>query len=176
MDERHSAIVGRATRRKMIGRLGIALTGLAASVRGSQNMVDKPGSVANKDRTSLHMEVPMKASAERLYDTLLDAKQFGRFSRAAAEIEPKAGGAFSLFDGQIVGRNIELIPGQRIVQAWRPTHWDEGVYSIVRFEFRPQGSGIMTILDHIGFPRGDYDHLLWGWNAHYFQPLNEFLT
>ena len=39
---------------------------------------------------------------------------------------PKPGGTFKTFGGLIEGRNVELIPGQRIVQAWRPASWDPG--------------------------------------------------
>jgi Activator of Hsp90 ATPase homolog 1-like protein len=56
-----------------------------------------------------------------------------------ANIDPAAGGAFSMFGRVIMGRNIELIPNQRIVQAWRPTRWDPGVYSIVKFELKTAG-------------------------------------
>jgi activator of Hsp90 ATPase-like protein len=64
-----------------------------------------------------------------------------------------------MFGGVIVGRNVELLPNERIAQAWRPAHWDPGVYSIVRFELKPQGSGTKVVLDHTGFLQGDYDHL-----------------
>jgi activator of HSP90 ATPase len=80
-----------------------------------------------------------------------------------------------MFGGLIVGRNVELLPNKRIVQAWRPSHWDPGVYSIVRFQLKPQGSGTKVVLDHIGFPQGDYDHLEAGWRAHYSDGLAKYL-
>jgi len=70
--------------------------------------------------TYLHQEVDIKANRQRIYDALLDSKQFTVFSGAPAEIKREAGGTFSLFGGLILGRNIELIPHDRIVQAWRP--------------------------------------------------------
>ena len=51
---------------------------------------------------------------------------------------PSAGGAFTTFGKLIEGRNIELVPNQRIVQAWRPASWEPGLYSIVRFELKPR--------------------------------------
>ena len=170
-----------STRRQMIAGIAIASGGLAAgsSVWGKaprQAMKEIPGSPANKARTSLHQEASFKASPQRIYEVLLDAKQFAAFSGLPAEIDPKAGGAFSLFGGLIVGRNVELIPNQRIVQAWRPTHWDAGVYSIVRFELKPQDSGAIVVLDHTGFPEGEYDNLTWGWKAHYWDRLQKYLT
>src|SRR5712692_6162417 len=84
--------------------------------------------------TSLHQEVDLKANPQRIYEMLLDAKQFSAFTGFPAEIDGQAGGAFKCFGGRIVGRNIELTPNRRIVQAWRVSAWPEGAYSIVKFE------------------------------------------
>lgn len=81
-----------------------------------------------------------------------------------------------MFGGQIVGRNVELVPFQRIVQAWRPTHWSPGVYSIAKFSFTPKVSSVtMVVLDHTGLPEGEFDSLDWGWHNHYWEPLKRFL-
>ena len=56
----------------------------------------------------------------------------------STEISQQLGGAFTLFGGHIVGRHIELMPNQRIVQAWRVVDWNPGVYSIVKFELAEQ--------------------------------------
>jgi uncharacterized protein YndB with AHSA1/START domain len=82
---------------------------------------------------------PPQTSPQRIYEILLDSKQFAAFTGMLANIDPAAGGAFSMFGRVIMGRNIELIPNQRIVQAWRPTRWDPGVYSIVKFELKTAG-------------------------------------
>jgi activator of HSP90 ATPase len=68
-------------------------------------------------RTAVHQEVDFKASPARIYEILLDAKQFATFTKDTAEIQRQPGGAFKLFGGRIEGRNIELAPNQRIVQA-----------------------------------------------------------
>lgn len=79
-----------------------------------------PTTAANHARTSLHMDVELHGSSQRIYEAILDSKQFAAFSGMPAEIARKVGGALSMFGGMIVGRNVELIPHQRIVQAWRP--------------------------------------------------------
>jgi activator of HSP90 ATPase len=139
-------------------------------------MKELPGTPENQKRTSLHKEAEFKANPQRLYEVLLDSKQFAACTGLPSEIDPKEGGAFSLFGAQIAGRNVELVPNQRIVQAWRPAHWDPGVYSIVRFELKLQGSATMFLLDHTGFPEGDFDHLNSGWKSHYIEPLEKFLA
>jgi activator of HSP90 ATPase len=168
-------------RRQIMASIAVALGGLAVSspfrLRAQQPVMrQKSAMTANQACMSLHDDIVFEASPQRIYEALLDAKQFAVFSGQPAEISPMPGGAFSLFGGQIVGRHIELIADRRIVQAWRPTHWDEGVYSLVRFELKARGSASTLVFDHTGFPAGEFDHLDWGWRHHYWEPLQKFLT
>jgi activator of HSP90 ATPase len=84
-------------------------------------MKEMPATASHQTLTALHQEVDFAASRQRIYEVLLDSKQFAAFTGMAAAIDPKAGRAFSTFGDLIVGRNVELNPAQRIVQAWRPT-------------------------------------------------------
>src|SRR5262249_21060823 len=91
------------------------------------------------------------------------------------KIATEAGGPFTIFPGHIVGRHIELVPNQRIVQAWRLVDWGQGNYSIVKFELTWQGSGTKIIFYHAGFPEGKGQHLADGWKANYWEPLGKYL-
>jgi activator of HSP90 ATPase len=126
--------------------------------------------------TYLHQEIEIKATPQRIYDALLDSKQFSTFTGMPAEISREAGGVFSMFKGLIVGRNVELVPSQRIVQAWRPANWEAGVYSLVKFELKVQGPDTLIVLDHTGFPESNFRHLNTGWYSHYWEPLKKFLA
>jgi activator of HSP90 ATPase len=138
-------------------------------------MTVAPSSDRDRSLTSLHQEVALNASPARIYDVLLDSREFAAFSGLPASIDGSAGGRFSMFGGRIVGRNVELVPDRLIVQAWRPADWSPGVYSIVKFELKPQGSGTLVVLDHTGFPPGDCDHLELGWKQHYWERLQKYL-
>jgi len=131
---------------------------------------------APEKRTFLHQEVEFNASSRRIYEILLNSKQFSAFTGLPAEISAEAGGTFSMFGGRIVGRNIELVPNQRIVHAWREAIWEQGVYSLVKFELKEQGSKTMVVLDHTGFSEGDFGHLNPGWKSRYWDPLQKFLA
>ena len=176
-----AAMQGAFPRRRIVTGIAVAVGGLTVprsvwnEAPQQQSAKEAPSTAANRSRTSLHQEIELKANPQRIYEILLDSKQFAAFSGMPANIDPAAGGAFSMFNGMIAGRNVELSPSARIVQAWRPTHWNPGVYSIVKFELKPQGSGTMLILDHWGFPEGDYDSLFSGWNSHYWEPLKKYL-
>jgi len=176
-----AAFASTPTRRQAITGIALTFGSLTAGPRlwartQPQAMKEAPSTGADRTRTSLHQEVDFKASPQRIYEVLLDSKQFAACTGMSAEIDPKAGGAFTTFGGLVAGRNIELIPNQRIVQAWRPTHWDPGVYSIVRFELKPHASETVIVLDHTGFPEGEYDNLNTGWKPRYWDPMKKFLV
>jgi activator of HSP90 ATPase len=164
------------SRRRALASIAAALAA-APLVRAQQpSMAERPSTEANKARTTIHYELEFKPSPQQLYQAVLDQKQFTAFSGLPATIDPTPGGAFSMFGGLIVGRTIELVANQRIVQAWRPTHWDPGVYSIVHFEFKPRAAETTLVFDHTGFPAGEFDHLDWGWHNHYWEPLKKFFA
>jgi activator of HSP90 ATPase len=168
------------SRRQMITGLAALLGSLAASSKIAAQTppakTERPATGADATRTSLHQEIDLQASPQRIYDVLLDSKQFAEFSGEAAQIGREEGTAFSMFGGVIVGRNIELVSGQRIVQAWRPTHWEPGKYSIVRFELKARDALATLVLDHTGFPEGDFASLNYGWGLKYWDPLKKFLA
>jgi activator of HSP90 ATPase len=137
---------------------------------------------------AIHQEVIFKAARNHIYDALTDATKFQKMellSSAMKSIDVKSrpavisrepGGAFSVFGNYITGRQIELIPNQRIVQAWRTMTWGSGIYSIARFELAEQGSSTKLVFDHTGFPVGTAEHLAAGWKANYWEPLEKFLS
>ena len=177
-----AAAVAAPTRRKVIASVVAGLGGLTAGLRAwgqaqpnQEGMKEAQSTGVEGLLTYLHQEIDIKASRQRIYDVLLDAKQFAAFTGAPAEINRDAGGAFSLFGGLVVGRNIELVPRERVVQAWRPASWEPGLYSLVRFELKEWGQQTKIVLDHTGFPEGSFRHLNPGWYTHYWEPLRKFV-
>jgi len=152
-----------ATRRRAILILGSAA---AASI---QAQTAKPG-------TAIHQEVDFSVGPARIYEALLDAKQFSAFTGAPAQIQRQPGGSFNLFGGHILGRNIELERNQRVVQAWREVSWPAGVYSLVKFELVARGSETHLVFDHTGISEDDWGHLNEGWPLRYWDPLRKYLN
>jgi uncharacterized protein YndB with AHSA1/START domain len=186
--EEHFMINQPSTRRDFSLRLatlfpvvGIAGTSFASAAMTASAV---PGEVISNTAESIHQEVVFKASPTRVYEALTDAKQFNKVVQLAGmslgtsptEISPEVGGGFSLFGGHILGRHVELVPNQRIVQAWRVAVWDPGVYSIAKFELTKQGPATKLVFDHTGFPNGLAQHLADGWKAHYWDTLEKYLA
>ncbi len=124
----------------------------------------------------IHEEIIFNTTPKRVYELLLNSEEFSKMTGGApTEIQAEDGGSFSCFGGMIHGRNIELTPSERIVQAWRAGNWDPGVYSIVTFTLKPQGDQTLLIFDHIGFPEGQADHLKAGWQENYWSNIEKYL-
>ena len=181
-----STLAQPSTRRQMIVGAAAGFMGLGI---GSPRMLAGTEEGVLRTAESIHQEPVFKGTPKRVYEALTDAKQFERVSQLSlamqsgkalgnkpTEISREAGGPFTLFGGHIVGRYIELVPNERIVQAWRVVTWSPGVYSIAKFELREQGSSTKLVFDHVGFPDGQGQHLAEGWKANYWEPLEKYLS
>jgi uncharacterized protein YndB with AHSA1/START domain len=168
------------------------IAGPLASAIGSARASDDTGSDGvSHSADAIHQEIVFQADPQRVYAALTDAKQFDKVVdlsgiRQAGALPPEAnkptqitaaaGGEFTLFGGYITGRQIELVPNVRVVQAWRAANWDPGVYSIAKFELVKQGTATKIVFDHTGFPKGAGKGLAAGWHKHYWDPLTKFLA
>jgi len=174
------------TRRQLIAGLSLAFGGVALGVKGAWAGAEEE---ISHTAESIHQEPLFKANRKRVYEALTDAKQFSKVVMLSAamktgmapgmkptEVSSEAGGAFSAFGGYVTGRQIELVPNERIVQVWRAGSWDPGAFSIAKFELVEQGAGTKIVFDHTGFPKGDAEHLAAGWKMNYWEPLEKFLT
>ena len=125
---------------------------------------------------NINHRVTLPAKPKDVFKVLLDSDLHGKFTGGRAQIDAREGGAFCCYDDYINGINLELIPGKRIVQAWRSKGWPKGTYSIVTFALagKPGGKTELRFLQ-VGVPANDYTAKNKGWRTHYWEPLKRFL-
>jgi activator of HSP90 ATPase len=121
--------------------------------------------------SNIHQELTLNAAPARIYQALIDAQRFAELTGAPASGDASEGASFSAFGGHISGRHVELVPGKRVVQAWRAKTWPEGLYSLVRFELEAAGNGTKLVFDHDAFPADMKEHLAKGWQDNYWDKL-----
>lgn len=173
------------TRRQSVIGMVLGLGGMTAGV-GRAWADDENGILHSAE--VIHQEPLFAVAANKVYDALIDPKQFQQvqllsgvmkaavLTEKPAQISREPGSAFSLFGGYITGRQIELVPNKRLVQAWRTGRWPDGVYSIAKFELVENGTGTKIEFDQTGFPAGEAEHLAAGWKANYWDAMNKFLS
>ncbi|HZP19585.1 MAG TPA: SRPBCC domain-containing protein [Bauldia sp.] len=125
---------------------------------------------------NIHQDVTIDASPTAVYGLLTSSADFTRMTGGReAKISREPGGASTMFGGDISAVNVEMVPGKRLVQAWRSQAWPEGVYSIVRFELAPAGKGTKLAFDQAGHPDSAQEMLAGGWSKMYWEPMNALL-
>jgi activator of HSP90 ATPase len=125
---------------------------------------------------NIHQEVTFSAVPSHIYKALVDTKKFAEVTGAPASGDATEGSAFSAFGGHITGRNVELVPDTRVVQAWRAKTWPAGQYSIVRFELKADGTGTKLVFDQDGHPDDQSEHLSKGWHSNYWEKIAQSVT
>jgi activator of HSP90 ATPase len=131
----------------------------------------------------IHQEINFPVSPDRIYELLTDGAKFATATDWPAEIGTSEGQPFSIFGGYIEGRQIELVPGKLVVQAWRGSEWAPGVFSLVRFTLSAEGRSTKLTVDHDGYPEGEspmypswHEHLSINWPMFYFRPFARYLV
>jgi uncharacterized protein YndB with AHSA1/START domain len=139
---------------------------------------EPPAHVTEK---SIHQETLVAALPQQVFELLTSGSLFSAATGQPAEITDREGDSFSIFGGRVQGRQIELVPGQRVVQAWRfgtahPSPWEPGVYSTVRFAIEPAGEGTRLVIDHAGIPAEWIEHISLGYPTFYQDPIARFFA
>jgi len=122
---------------------------------------------------SIHQQATIPADPQRVYQVLADAEALSALSGKNGKVARTEGEEFVAFDGSVTGRQIELVPGIRIVQAWRFPQWAPGEHSLVTFTLTAVDGGTRLTIDQHGEPNNWHDHLAANWPTFYLTPLTE---
>lgn len=112
------------------------------------------------------------ATPEEVYLALTTEATIHLWTGDKVEMEARPGTEFSLWDGSIVGKNLEFEPAKKIVQQWYFGEQEEP--SIVTIKLHPDSGGTSAELRHTNIPDEAYDDIVEGWNTAYFGDLKEF--
>jgi uncharacterized protein YndB with AHSA1/START domain len=117
------------------------------------------------------------ASAQDIYEAWLDSLAHTEMTGSEAVMSDAVGAEVAAWDGYISGRNLELVPGERIVQSWRTTAFDEEHEdSIVTVTLEEVEDGTLLTLVHSQVPDGQTSYQEGGWEKHYFEPMKAYFA
>jgi uncharacterized protein YndB with AHSA1/START domain len=112
------------------------------------------------------------APPEEVYLALTIETTIQLWTGDKVEMKAEPGTEFSMWDGSIVGKNLEFDPGKKIVQQWY--FGEQAEPSIVTMKLFPVSKGTSLELRHSNIPDDDYDDIVDGWNNVYVASLQEF--
>ncbi|KAF3442660.1 hypothetical protein FNV43_RR16576 [Rhamnella rubrinervis] len=105
---------------------------------------------------SITMTEKFSCRARDMFEILMDENRWKGFTQSNAKISKEVGGEFSIFDGSVIGKNVELQEGKLIVQKWRFGSWPDGIDSTVRLSLDEPEPGVTIVkLTHTDIPEED---------------------
>ena len=116
----------------------------------------------------------LHADPDEVYLALTRADTIQLWTGEPAEMSTEPGTEFSLWDGSIVGKNLEFEADRKIVQQWYFEGQEEP--SIVTIKLHPLNNGTSVELRHNNIPDEDYEDIVDGWNNVYLDFLYEFYS
>ncbi|HKB45252.1 MAG TPA: SRPBCC domain-containing protein [Chitinophagaceae bacterium] len=112
------------------------------------------------------------ATPEEVYTALTNPLTIELWTGETAEMSTEPDSEFSMWEGSIVGKNLEFEEGKKIVQQWYFDGQPEA--SVVTIKLHPDKNGTSVELRHTNIPDPEYTGFAEGWDNSYFGPLAEF--
>jgi activator of HSP90 ATPase len=107
----------------------------------------------------------INAPPSDIYSALTNPVTIELWSGYPAVMSTVPGSEFSLWDGDITGRNIEFVPDRRVVQEWY--FGDQADESVVTISIQPNRDSSIVTVEHTNIPDGDYKDIEEGWREFY---------
>ncbi len=126
---------------------------------------------------TIRQTVLFHCSPYAVFESLMDSKKHAKFTGGKATVSRKVGGKFSIFDGGLYGKNLELKKDRKIVQAWacKMDAWPEKHFSTVTFTLTAAKGGSKLTLVQTGVPSPCCSDISKGWCTYYWEPMKEML-
>lgn len=113
----------------------------------------------------------MNATPEQVFDALVNPDTIQIWSGDEAKMGPDVGDNFTLWGGQMFGKNLEVVKNKKLVQEWNYDQWDSP--SKVTFTIKPKGKKTIVELLHEDVPEKSFTSIDEGWDSYYLGAMKE---
>jgi len=117
--------------------------------------------------------IKVKSELEDAFAAFTNPFTIELWSGYPAVMSKEAGSEFSLWEGDITGRVLEVEEEKKVVQEWY--FGEQEAASIATLKFFVQGGTVQIDLDHTNIPEDAYDDIVEGWNEYYLGAIKTFL-
>jgi uncharacterized protein YndB with AHSA1/START domain len=112
------------------------------------------------------------AAPETVWLALTDAGAMEEWGAGPASMDPRPGGSFSQWGGDIHGTVTEVVPGARLVEEWYGGDWPAPSTAV--FSLGEHGEGTLLELTHAGVPDAETADFDAGWDDYYLGAIKEW--
>jgi activator of HSP90 ATPase len=130
-------------------------------------------------RKTVHMKTFKKtfkinAEPSDIYSALTNPYTIEIWSGYPAEMSTEPGSEFSLWEGDITGKNLEFVVDKKVVQEW--FFGDQEEKSIVTISIAPDGENSLVTVEQTNIPDKDYADIAEGWREYYIGAIISFFN
>ncbi len=115
----------------------------------------------------------ISSQTDDVWQALVDPVIIDKWSGSSNKMSSEVGTDFELWNGDIFGKNLEVIPGKKLVQEWYGGNWPKP--SKVTFTIKKDQKGTILELEQINVPDEQFEDIDNGWDEYYLGPMKEML-
>jgi activator of HSP90 ATPase len=116
----------------------------------------------------------INAEPSDIYSALTNQYTIELWSGYPAVMSEETGSEFSLWEGDITGKNLELVKDKKVVQEWY--FGDQPEKSIVTITIQPDREDSIVTVEHTNIPDSDFAEIAEGWREYYIGAIISFLN
>jgi activator of HSP90 ATPase len=116
----------------------------------------------------------INAEPSDVFSALTNPFTIELWSGYPAKMSTDPGSEFSLWEGDITGRNLEFIPDKKIVQEWYFGDQDEK--SIATINISRDGENSLVTVEHTNIPDDEFAQISEGWREFYIGAIISFFN
>lgn len=115
----------------------------------------------------------INASIGEVWGALTNPDKINRWGGGPAKMSGELGFEFSLWGGDVYGKNIEVVHGSKLVQEWFGGVWDKP--SIATFILSSKENETVINFTQTDVPDEEYKDIEQGWKDYYLGPIKDYL-
>lgn len=116
----------------------------------------------------------INAEPSDVYSALTNPYTIELWSGYPAQMSTEPGSEFSLWEGDITGKNIEFIQDKKVVQEWY--FGDQPEKSLVTITISPDRENSQITVEHSNIPDEEFNDIAEGWREYYIGAINNFFN
>lgn len=116
----------------------------------------------------------INAEPSDVYSALTNPYTIELWSGYKAEMSAEPGSEFSLWEGDITGKNLEFVQDRKVVQEWY--FGEQTEKSVVTISIFPDKENSSVTVEHTNIPDDEYDNIAEGWREYYIGAIINFFN
>jgi activator of HSP90 ATPase len=116
----------------------------------------------------------INAEPSDVYAAITNPYTIELWSGYPAVMSEEPGSEFSLWEGDITGKNLEFVKDKKVVQEWY--FGDQQGKSIVTISIQAEREDSVVTVEHSNIPDSDFAEIAEGWREYYMGAIISFLN